>query len=224
MYQTSNHICKGENSENLIEIVIYETMKVNDSLIIKKLKEGDKFVFRSVFEQNYGILCRFACQILRDDFLAEEVADDVIVYLWEHRSELSIAVSLRAYLMQSVKNKCIDILRSSQRRESNFTSITPEDNLDFLDAIFADNNHPMGQLIQKELEALLMNCIENLPSECKVVFEKSRFEQKKYEEIAEEMNISVNTVKYHIKNALAYLQTSLSTYLKCFLFLFFLEN
>lgn len=199
-------------------------MKVNDSLIIKKLKEGDKIVFRSIFEQNYGILCRFACQILHDDCLAEEIADDVIVYLWEHRSELSITISLRAYLMQAVKNRCIDILRSNPRRESNFTSVTPEDNLDFLDAIFADNNHPMGQLIQKELEDLLMNCVKKLPSECKAVFEKSRFEQKKYEEIAEEMNISVNTVKYHIKNALACLQKSLSTYMKCFLFFFFLEN
>lgn len=204
---------------------IRNTMNINDSLIIEKIKEGDKAVFRSVFEENYLILYRFATQILHDTCQAEEVADDVIVYLWEHRNELTINISLRSYLMQSVKNRCIDVLRSKrQEHEINFTSVTSEDNLEFLDIIFTDENHPMGMLIQKELEAELMDSIEKLPPECKTVFIKSRFEQKKYEEIAEELNISINTVKYHIKNALAYLQNALSSYLKCLLLFFFLEN
>ena len=41
----------------------------------------------------------------------------------------------------------------------------------------------------------------------------TRFEEKKYEEISQELGISINTVKYHIKNALSFLQTELSKYL-----------
>ena len=65
---------------------------------------------------------------------------------------------------------------------------------------------------------------ESLPEECRRVFKKSRFEQKKYEEIAEELNISVNTVKYHIKNALAYINSHLSDYLKIILAYIFMGN
>lgn len=200
-------------------------MKINDGLLIKKLKDGDKAVFKYIFESNYGMLCRFAGQILNDYCLAEEIADDVIVYLWEHREVLSIDISLRSYLMQSVKNRCIDVLRSSRyRQEVSFTTISPEDNLDFLDTIFSDLTHPMGVLIRKELEERLMYYVGQLPKECRIIFEKSRFEQKRYEEIAEELHISVNTVKYHIKNALAYLQKALSGYLKILLLFFFIEN
>lgn len=54
-------------------------------------------------------------------------------------------------------------------------------------------------LLEQELEEELKRSIDELPLECRKVFYKSRFEQKKYEEIATELGISVNTVKYHIK-------------------------
>lgn len=200
-------------------------MNIQDNLLIEKLKEGDKAVFRFIFESNYGMLCRFAGQLLHDNCQAEEVVDDVMLHLWEQRNELTVTTSLRAYFMQAVKNKCIDVLRSTHsRHEYSFTSVTPEDNLDFLDAVFADEAHPMGLLIRKELEGQLMDAVGRLPSECKAVFEKSRLEQKTYEEIAKELNISLNTVKYHIKNALAFLRKVLSAYLKIIFFFFFLEN
>ena len=72
------------------------------------------------------------------------------------------------------------------------------------------------------IKAVRNRCIDYLKSgsekkeisvECRCVFEKSRFEAKKYEEISQELGISINTVKYHIKNALSFLQTELSKYL-----------
>lgn len=53
------------------------------------------------------------------------------------------------------------------------------------------------------MEIEIEKSINNLPEECRHVFQMSRFDHKKYEDIAQELNISVNTVKYHIKNALA---------------------
>ena len=66
---------------------------------------------------------------------------------------------------------------------------------------------------QRELENEIYKAIDKLPDECRRVFAKSRFEGKSYEEISQELGISVNTVKYHIKNALSFLQTELSKYL-----------
>ena len=83
-----------------------------------------------------------------------------------------------------------------------------------------EDNHPLGTLLEQELEEELLKCIEELPKECRAVFKKSRFEQKKYEEIADELKISVNTVKYHIKSALVILKKELGTFL-CIIFAFY---
>ena len=96
--------------------------------------------------------------------------------------------------------------------------------MEFLDSVFVEDNHPLGTLLEQELEEKLLKCIEELPKECRAVFKKSRFEQKKYEEIADELKISVNTVKYHIKNALASIQLHMGDYLKLLILYMFWEN
>lgn len=102
-----------------------------EKLIIEKLKQGDQKAFKYVFDRYYVILCRFANQILNDVSLAEEIVDDVIFYLWEHRKEIEITYSIRAYLMRAVRNRCLNELNSLfHRTELNFsTYISPENGL-----------------------------------------------------------------------------------------------
>ena len=170
------------------------------------------------------MLCRFANQILNNAALAEEVVDDVIFYLWEHRSEVEIRYSIRAYLMRAVRNRCLNELQSqSPREELHLSSFLSPESMDFLDFLFVDDKQPLGMLLEQELEDELKRSIDELPLECRRVFYKSRFEQKKYEEIAEELGISVNTVKYHIKNALAFLQKRLGNYLKLLIVYIFMS-
>lgn len=192
--------------------------------IIEKLKQGDEKAFKYIYDCHYVLLCRFAYQLLDDSSLAEEIVDDTIFYLWEHRADIEITYSIRAYLMRAVRNRCLNELNSlSHRTELRFSSFMLPENLDFLNNVFVEDNHPLGELLDRELEEKLSQCIENLPQECRAVFKKSRFEQKKYEEIATELNISVNTVKYHIKNAIASLQANMGNYLKLLIICFFLR-
>lgn len=196
-----------------------------EKLIIEKLKQGDQKAFKYVFDRYYVLLCRFANQMLNDTSLAEEIVDDAIFYLWEHRKEIEITYSIRAYLMRAVRNRCLNELNSlSHRAELNFSTYISPENMEFLETLFKDDDHPLGTLLEHELEDELICCIESLPEECRLVFKKSRFEQKKYEEIAEELHISVNTVKYHIKNALAYINSHLADYLKIILAYIFMGN
>lgn len=193
--------------------------------IINKLKQGDEKAFKYIYDCHYVLLCRFACQLLENSSLAEEIVDDAIFYLWEHRADIEITHSIRAYLMRAVRNRCLNELNSlSHRKELRFSSFMLPENMEFLDSIFVEDDHPLGTLLEQELEEKLLRCIENLPKECKTVFKKSRFEQKKYEEIAGELNISVNTVKYHIKNALAFLQKQMGDYLKVLILYVILGN
>ncbi len=196
-----------------------------EELLIKKLRKGDERAFRLLYDRHYVLLCRFANQLLNNAALAEEVVDDVIFYLWEHRLEVEIRYSIRAYLMRAVRNRCLNELQlQSHREELHISSFLSPESMDFLDSLFVDNKQPLGMLLEQELEEELKRSIDELPLECRKVFYKSRFEQKKYEEIATELGISVNTVKYHIKNALAFLQRRLGSYLKLLIVYIFMNS
>lgn len=191
-----------------------------ENLIINRLKQGDERAFKYVYDHHYVFLCRFAFQLLKDSSLAEEVVDDVIFYLWEHRSEIEILKDLRAYLIRAVRNRCLNELNSRvARNEINISSFAFLEELDLLNAVFVDKKHPLGVLLEQEMEDELLRCIQKLPKECRSVFVKSRFEQKSYKEIASELNISLNTVKYHIKNALSILREHFAGYLGLFILL-----
>lgn len=196
-----------------------------EQLLIERLKQGDEKAFKYIYDRHYILLCRFANRMLNDAVLAEEIVDDAIFYLWEHKAEVEILYSIRAYLMRAVRNRCLNELNSLRyRKELHFSSFLSPENMEFLETIFVEDDHPLGYLLEQEMEEELRRCIDELPVECRNVFKKSRFEQKKYEEIATELQISVNTVKYHIKNALSFLQVHFRNYLNLLLFCFFLEN
>lgn len=181
--------------------------------------EIEEQFFRNIYDTLYDPLCRFANLYLRDSMLAEEAVSDVIFSLWKHRERIDSISSIHAYLMKAVRNQCINELNSLTRRsEMNFSTFSLTDNKDFLDSLFEVNDNPLTYLLQDELEQQLYNGIESLPQECRTVFKKSREEQKIYEDIANELGISVNTVKYHIKNALATMHKHLSTYMKLLVF------
>ena len=97
--------------------------------LIEGIRNGDMHAFRTIYDQHYQVLCRFAFQFLNDRGLAEEIVDDTIFYLWEHRKDLAITHSVRSYLMTTVKNKCLNELNSLRHRsQMAFSSITSQEN------------------------------------------------------------------------------------------------
>lgn len=193
-----------------------------DKLITQSRQRTEK-VFKSIYDCHYVLLCRFANQLLNNSSLSEEIVDDVMFNLWEHWNDIEITHSLRAYLMRAVRNRCLNELNAQSRDREVCLSVFQPEYMEVLDSLFVDNNHPLGQLLEQELEVELLTRIEELPVECRTVFKKSRFEQKKNDEIANELNISTNTVKYHIKSALSYLRKNLDDYLKLLICPLFIE-
>lgn len=187
------------------------TMDNTEKDIINGIKQGDEQAFRYLFDHHYALLCQISASFLKDDFLAETIVGDVIFHLWEKRETLDIQISLRAYLVRAVRNRCINYL--NQRYVQSETRITPTEEALINTSTNQNDHYPMAALLEKELEQEIEKSIQNLPKECRTVFQMSRFEDMKYQEIADKLNISVNTVKYHIKNALAILNKDLSRYL-----------
>ena len=194
-------------------------MDLSESLIIRELKEGNEHAYRYVFDAHYDVLCVIASRYLHDDFLAESVVGDVIFHLWETRENINIQTSLRQYLVRSVRNRCLDYLKSRRvRHEQTLSTLTDDGRL--LEKP-AGHDHPPGYLLEKELEQTINDAIERLPVDCRRVFKMSRFDGKKNAEIAQELGISVNTVKYHMKQALRLLQQQLGKYFVFLLMAYF---
>ena len=195
-------------------------MEHTETLIVEQLKTGNEDAYQYIYDRHYALLCHVANGYVKDQFLAETIVGDTIFHLWEIRETLEISVSIRSYLLRAVRNRCINYLNSEwEKREIAFSSLMPDEITD--DKMTISDSHPLGTLLERELEEEIYKAIDKLPNECRRVFDKSRFEGKSYEEISQELGISVNTVKYHIKNSLAFLLTNLSKYLITLLLFFF---
>lgn len=172
------------------------------------MANGKESAWRTLYESHYPFMCYLASQYLHDDYLAEVIANDVITHLWEIRKSVFISKSLRSYLLESTRNRCIDYLKSSYGKLMKNASFQ-----DDISNLVFDGKHPLGTLLERELEAQLSQALEKIPQQTRLVFNMSRNEEMTYEEIASMLGISVNTVKYHIKKALAILRDELGEYL-----------
>lgn len=168
---------------------------------ISVLREATERSFRTIYVGFYADLCRYAHQFLSDRADVEEVVDDVLVYVWHHRHTIDTP-SVRSYLFGLVRNRCFSSLREAYKRhEAPFSTFPVDDAIAFFDTLFSDDHHPLDQLLQREFDARYTAAIESLPPQSARVYVMHRYDQKKYEEIATELGITVNTVKYHITTA-----------------------
>ena len=179
--------------------------------MINGLQEGNEQAYRELFVRHYDVLCHVALQVVGDAFLAESLVSDTIAHVWEIRHALEIRSSLRSYLMRAVRNRCFNYL--ALECENHEFPFSYNEDMEELGNSYASEENPLGTLLEKELESEIISSINRLDEPCRHVFLKSRFEHKKNDEIAAELGISVNTVKYHIKRALSVLRQDLGRYL-----------
>ena len=176
--------------------------------------------FDSIYINNFSRLFLFAKEYVLFDEEAENIVQDIFLMLWEKREALRVDVSLTAYLFTLVKNKCIDFLRHQMVEQMYSENVKHEYNEELNVKLFALESFDHNFSSEEDIEILLRNAIDKLPERCRLIFIKSRIEGKKYKEIAEELNLSVNTVEGQISIALKKLREELKDYLPLLLFLF----
>jgi RNA polymerase sigma-70 factor (ECF subfamily) len=180
--------------------------------IIKGLKTGQDAAYRYLFEHYYKILCLIAFELVHDTFVSEMIVSDVIYALWSSRESLETNSSLSNYLIKSVRNRSMNYRAQSDRQQALMCQIGKNNEIEQADDENTSNN-PLTQLIEKELEKKIDDSIKALPELTGRIFCMSRFDNMKYEEIAQEAGVSVDVVKYHIKVALVKLRDALKYYL-----------
>lgn len=176
--------------------------------IIEQIKKSDLNAFQYLFQNYYSGLLNFALRFVRERPIAEEIVDDLFIHLWEIRKKIQIRDNIEAYLYRSVYNRCISYIRN-KNKQANLTSEIAVSIENKLYSIPETSSSPLNQIMNKELQKQLNKALNELPDKCKEIFILSREYGLKYEEIAEKLKISKNTVKTQLKIALKRLRKSL---------------
>ena len=184
---------------------------MGDKELFDALHNGDPEAFETLFRKYFKVLTVFADRILCDLDQAEDVVQDVFVKFFESKEKLKVHTSIKALLYQSVRNKCLDHLRSINMKMHHHEEILI--NAKGEELIHSD------LLLQTELEEKIYRAISQLPDQCQKIFTMNRLEGKRNQEIADELNISKRTVETQISNALKKLRTEIFQYLKTLIFI-----
>lgn len=144
----------------------------------------------NLFRYHYRPLCIFALHYLKDIDASEDVVQEAFALLWEKLSAGEKVVNQKGYLYSIVKNRSLDILRKG--------GLTGE--AISLDGSVDDIEEPTVE--DAEVEARLWTAIDTLPEKCREIFLMSKRDGLKQEEIAQELGVSLQTVKNQVSKAL----------------------
>jgi RNA polymerase sigma-70 factor (ECF subfamily) len=176
-------------------------MCTNDHLLWQAVaQQDDRQAFGQLFDRYYDLLCRLAGRLIGCGDLAEEIACDVLVNLWQQRHRIVLRTALRPYLMRAARNQSIDYLRQQARQ-------LRADQAD-LTQVMAGSS-PEEEAIFKETIQRLAQAISALPPQGQHIFRLSRDEGLKYREIADQLDISIKTVETHMRRSLIFLRQQL---------------
>jgi len=176
----------------------------NQEAILKKKFEG-------LFREHFTGLCYFARKYTGDLDTAREIVHTVFIKVWENRSEFDWNKPVKSYLFTSVYNRSMNYIRDNKK-------FLNHEDASLLNLV-VDESAYSDHMETAELEEKIRKSLLKLPEKCREVFELSRFEGKKYSEIALHLNISVKTVEAQMSKALQILKVELRDYLKIMLFI-----
>jgi len=155
-----------------------------------------KKLFDDIFRQYYSQLYHFARQYLADEDTCHDVVSAVFEDVWRNFSHIQLN-SVRSFLYTCTKNKCIDVLRRDKKRQQYIDFVT----------IMGDSYTSDEALAEKEhRDRVVRLMLEQIPPKTREILMKCYVEQKKYREVAEELDMSVANVKKHMVKALKLLR------------------
>ena len=169
-------------------------MALSENTIIHRFASGSEAVFQEIYRKYVRRLRFFANKYLPDREQAEDVLQEAFISLWENRSRISNEASLKSFLYTGVRNRCLNILRHEETRRKYAGRAIPGEEADFT-----------ADVVETELYDMVRRVFEELPPASRQVYRMS-LEGKKYTEIAEELGISINTVKKYKNNANKYMR------------------
>jgi RNA polymerase sigma-70 factor (ECF subfamily) len=181
---------------------------ISDVELLSRVRAGDEAAFRIVFDLYSNKLYTFSFRLLKDNEQCREVVQEAFLNLWLSRAKLDDQYPLAPYLYTITRRLTLNAIRSIATSQSAIDKL-------WLNARKVSNETEEVVLFE-DLEHFIDQILNTLPKQQQLVFRMSRQRELSYDEIAEELNISRNTVKNHLVAALKTLRTQVQ---KAFFFL-----
>lgn len=165
------------------------------NLIIEEIKKGNRKVFKNFFNKNYEDLVIYANGYLFDVAASEDIVQEVFIYIWENAQKMNIESSLRGYIFTMVRNRCLNYLKTLKITDDyktldmNISMITEH--------VFDSTTEENKKIVYHQI----LKIVDTLPDRMQKIVRLKFLHNYKYKEIADELGISVNTVKTQLKRA-----------------------
>jgi RNA polymerase sigma-70 factor (family 1) len=170
------------------------TKDFSEQLLVSELKNGNEKAFRKLYDFYHQDIYGYSISLLKSKELAEENVQDVFLKIWLRRENLNLEQSFKSFLFTIARNQAFNLLNKAAndvllKEEVFYTS---------------EKSHAEGDfsIREEDCKKLKKQAIKQLPPKRKRIFKMSRKQGKTYEEIGEELGISVNTVKNQMSKAL----------------------
>ena len=183
---------------------------MDDILSVRQLQEGNTDTYKQIFIKYYSPLCEYISQYVSDQD-AEELVQDLMLFIWENRKNIIITQSLKSYLFIAAKNRCLNAIQKNLYHEKVHSILYEKlkEQFDEPDYYFVN-----------ELTENINKAISELPETYRETFHLSRFGELTNNQIANKLGVSIKTVEYRISQALKILRIKLKDYLPLLSFLF----
>lgn len=178
--------------------------------LIELLNKKQEAAFEVVFSLYYPRLVYFAKEYVSHEN-AKGLVQEAFISFWEKNPTVRSEPQLQSYLYTSVKNNCLIHLRHEKvkKRFDDDAALKMQNQVYFSALEQLDTS----VIAFQEIESIIEKTLNGLPERCRDIFILSRFEGKKNQEVAEELNISVKAVEAQITKALKIFRTALKDYL-----------
>ena len=177
------------------------------AIALQPAKEAD---FERLFKSHFKSLHCYAFTILKDNALAEDIVQNVFLKLWNNGVDTGFQASLSAYLYRAVYNESLNVIKH-EKVKSNHRQFV-------LHRMKNETDNAAKKVLTSDLEQKLRKALCGLPEQCRTIFQMSRFDELKYQEIADRLSISVKTVENQMGKALKLLRLKLIDFLPLILF------
>ncbi len=179
--------------------------------IRKKSKQSqDIDLFENLYQHYYAKTLYFAKQYLSNQDEAEEVAQETFITLWQQRGNIKKELSVQSFILTIAKNKCLNILRKRIIGRKYYDDVSLRETAANISAL---SDESIEQIHFTELQQLIQEAFNELPSKTQMVYQMNRDQQMTYEEIAQILQVSIKTIEYHMTKALAHFRYRLKDYL-----------
>ncbi|MBB1139119.1 RNA polymerase sigma factor [Myroides sp. WP-1] len=177
-----------------------------DLVLFQEIAQGNRLAFEQFYVKYYQYLCRFALSYEKETYLVEEKVSDVFYYIWQKREELGKIQNPKVYVFTMTKNMLFQQKKSTRRLRVDLEFEAVE-HKHYVSAIEED-------IIQSEQEAdlrqALLQIIDKIPPKSRRIFEMSRIDGLKYQQIATILDLSVKTIESHMHIALKTISLTLT--------------